>query len=239
MKTHIYVILVLFWAAPTLLRAQQDHVRYVMPQVSGVIEELQKEAAAEQAVEDSVTGAIRARQDRVNEADDSTWLQLRLDFSQVARPESPSDFKSEFHFPPIGQFRTGACWCFSTTSFLESEIFRQTGEKIKLSEMFTIYYEYVEKARRYVRERGDFWNDQGSESNAVTRIMKHYGAVPAESYSGKVNDKHFDHTEMAGEVRNYLNFLKQHDYWDEDKAIEAVKLILNKYMGGATAEYLV
>ena len=39
------------------------------------------------------------------------------------------------YLPVISQDRTGTCWSFSTSSFLESEIIRLTGKKIDLSEM--------------------------------------------------------------------------------------------------------
>ena len=38
--------------------------------------------------------------------------------------------------PVISQGRTGTCWSFSSTSFLESEIIRLTGKQIDLSEMY-------------------------------------------------------------------------------------------------------
>jgi bleomycin hydrolase len=57
------------------------------------------------------------------------------------------------HNPPISQGNTGTCWCFSTSSMLESDAFRINGIKVMLSEMYTVYWEYVEKALRYVKER--------------------------------------------------------------------------------------
>ena len=40
--------------------------------------------------------------------------------------------------PVISQGRTGTCWSFSSTSFLDSEIIRLTGKKVDLSEMYTV-----------------------------------------------------------------------------------------------------
>ncbi|MBT8321143.1 MAG: aminopeptidase, partial [Eudoraea sp.] len=48
--------------------------------------------------------------------------------------------------PVISQGRTGTCWSFSGTSFLESEIIRLTGEQIDLSEMYTVRNTYPKKA---------------------------------------------------------------------------------------------
>mgnify|MGYP000914173933 FL=1 len=94
-----------------------------------------------------------------------------IDLTGVELPNKIAQYKTTgFYFPPISQGNTGTCWAFSTTSFYESEVSRITGQKIKLSEMFTVYWEYVEKAKRFVRERGNSLFDQGSEANAVTRI---------------------------------------------------------------------
>jgi len=157
---------------------------------------------------------------------------LSLDFSQIDKPTSLEEFTQYFHFPPIRQYRTGTCWCFSTTSFLESELKRLGRGEIKLSEMYTVYWEYVEKARRFIREKGKSYLGQGSEHNAVIARMKQYGAVPAEAYTGLVNGRtEHDHSQLFREFKNYLEFCRQNEYWDEDQAIAYVKSILNKHLG--------
>ena len=50
--------------------------------------------------------------------------------------------------------------------------------------MYTVYWEYVEKAKRYIKERGNSAFEEGSEANAVPRIWKMYGIVPDEAYTG-------------------------------------------------------
>lgn len=109
---------------------------------------------------------------------------LTMDFSKVEKPTSLESFKTLFHFPPLRQDTTGTCWCFSTTSFLESEIKRLGRGEVKLSEMFTVYHEYIEKARRFVREKGNSAFAEGSEANAVIERMKQYGAVRETDYTG-------------------------------------------------------
>ena len=69
--------------------------------------------------------------------------------------DSPDDFKKVWFFDPVSQGKTGTCWCFATISFLESELYRVHGKKIKLSEMYIVYMDYVERAKAFVRERGD------------------------------------------------------------------------------------
>ena len=86
---------------------------------------------------------------------------------------------------PISQGNTGTCWCFSTTSFYESEIYRMTGKNINLSELYPVYFEYIEKVKGYISTRGNTHLGEGSETNAVQRMMEMYGIVPFDVYEGK------------------------------------------------------
>lgn len=157
---------------------------------------------------------------------------LSLDFSKIDRPASVFEFQQVFHQPPIRQYRTGTCWCFATTSFLESELKRLGRGEFKLSEMYTVYWEYVEKARRFIKEKGNSFLGEGSEHNAVIARMKQYGAVPESAYTGLLPGKtEHDHSALFAELNNYLEFCKKNQYWDEEKAIAYVKLILNKHLG--------
>ena len=157
---------------------------------------------------------------------------LTTDFSKIKKPSSPQAFEQIFHFSPIRQDTTGTCWCFSTTSFLESEIYRIHKKEIKLSEMYTVYWEYVEKARRFIKKKGDSAFEEGSEDNAVINRIKQYGIVRESDYNGLlVGQTKYNHSKMVKEMRNYLKFLKKNSYWDEEIALSNIKLILNKYMG--------
>lgn len=157
---------------------------------------------------------------------------FRVDFSKVDPPQSLEEFKTSFYNPPVSQGRTGTCWCFSTTSFFESEINRISGKKVKLSELFTVYNEYIEKAIRYIRERGDSEFSEGSEANAVTRLWKKYGVVPAEAYSGMLPGQKFhDHEKMIQEMQSYLKNVKANYAWNEEEAVNTIKSILNHYLG--------
>lgn len=162
---------------------------------------------------------------------------LSIDFSRTDRPASLDEFQKISHLPPIRQYRTGTCWSFSTTSFLESELIRLGRGEFKLSELYTVYWEYVEKARRFIREKGKSFLGEGSEHNAVFLRMKEYGAVPAGAYTGLLPGKtEHDHSALFKEVRDYLDFCQKNEYWDEEKAIAYVRLILNKHLGEPPSE---
>jgi len=155
-----------------------------------------------------------------------------MDQSGMNLPNDPSLYKTQWHFDPISQGNTGTCWCFSTTSMYESEVKRLSGREIKISEMFTVYWEYVEKARGFVRTRGESLFDEGSEGNAVARIYKMYGAVPEKVYNGLTGGRKFyDHGDMMKEMRGYLMSVKKSNAWNEEAVLATIKNIMNHYMG--------
>lgn len=157
---------------------------------------------------------------------------LSFDLSAIPKPASPEVFTQYFHHSPIPQHRTGTCWCFATTSLLESELKRLGRGEFKLSELYTVYWEFVEKAREFIRTKGDMFLGHGSEHNAVIRQMKKYGAVPAEAYTGLLaGQTEHDHSSLFEELRKYLMFCKENEYWDEDKAMAYVRSILDKHLG--------
>ena len=157
---------------------------------------------------------------------------LKMDFTVVGAPASPGEFTQYWHNPPVSQGLSGMCWCFSATSYFESEIYRLTKRAIKLSELYTVYWEYVEKARRFVRERGNSEFGEGSESNAVPRIWRKYGIVPAEAYTGlKPGQKFHDHGPLFAEMRDYLRSVKNQNAWNEEQVTGTIREILNHYLG--------
>lgn len=157
---------------------------------------------------------------------------LTMDFSGITHPASVADCDPVFHTPPVRQDTTSTCWCFSGLSFVESELVRLGRPPVKLSEMYVVYWEYVEKARRWVREKGNSEFGEGSEQEAVLLRMKEYGIVPVSDYSGLLNGavKH-NHGKLFGELRDFLSYLKAHDNWDEAYALANVRLILDRHMG--------
>jgi len=155
-----------------------------------------------------------------------------MDQSGMDLPNDKTLYTSEWCQPTESQGNGGTCWCFSTNSMIESEIFRQTGNKVELSEMFTVYWEYVEKARQFIEKRGDSHFSEGSEANAVTRLMKWYGAVPKSAYSGLLHGRKFHtHAEMMKEMQGFLTSMKESEAWNMDYGLETIKAIMNHHMG--------
>ena len=113
-----------------------------------------------------------------------TEKRFQADLSGMSLPNKVSLYQKEWHLPPVSQGNTNTCWSFSTTSFFESEVHRLTGQEVKLSEMYPVYWEYVERAKRFVSERGNSAFAEGSEANALIREYNEYGIVPKEVYPG-------------------------------------------------------
>lgn len=82
------------------------------------------------------------------------------------------------------QYRSGTCWCFSALSFVESEIIRQKGIEVDLSEMFVVNHAYFDRAVKYIRLDGKLGFSAGSSFGDVFEVIKAYGIVPQDVYSG-------------------------------------------------------
>jgi bleomycin hydrolase len=164
-----------------------------------------------------------------------------VDLTNTSLPNKFDLYKNrQWHTAPVSQGNTNTCWCFSTTSFLESEAYRINKIQVRLSEMYSVYWEYVEKVKRYIEQRGNSAFAEGSEANAVTRMWKKYGIVPLEAYSGLLEGrKYHNHEAMFNEMNIYLNSLKANSDWDEDAAIATAKSIMNHYMGVPPSEITV
>ena len=157
---------------------------------------------------------------------------FKMDQTGLDVPKEISEFTTVWCNAPLSQGRSGMCWCFATSSFYEAEIFRLTKQQIKLSELHTVYWEHVEKARECVRTRGSSFFGQGSETNAVARMMKKYGIVPAASYTGIKNGQKFhDHKNMFNEMKHFLGTVKRDNAWNEEEVLITIKSILDYYIG--------
>ncbi len=157
---------------------------------------------------------------------------LTTELGPVDRPSSPAEFTQLAHLPPVRQGRTGTCWSFATTSLLESEARRLGRAEVKLSEIYTVYWEYVEKARRFIRNKGDSFLGQGSESNSAIERLKTYGMVRNSDYPGLPPDRtDHDHGQLFREFREALEDFRARADWDEARALARVRAVLDSHLG--------
>src|SRR5574344_2124194 len=140
--------------------------------------------------------------------------------AQPAQPaEKPQNEEGGFQFKTIkelpvtkvqNQASSGTCWCFSTISFLESEMIRNgyKGDDLNLSEMFVISHAYADKAVKYIRVDGNLNFAGGSSFGDVLTVYKTYGAVP-ETYMPGLNygETRHVHGELDAVLKGYVSAL--------------------------------
>lgn len=154
------------------------------------------------------------------------------DMAKVKLNNDLKKYHTIWRQPPVSQGNTGTCWSFGATSMFESEIWRMTGKSVKLSEMYFVYWEYVERATDFVSTRGKTYFAEGSESNALIRLMEKYGCVPWQAYSGMLPGQTVHHhEEMLKEMNLYLESVRLKNVWNEEIVNQNIQAILDRYMG--------
>lgn len=141
--------------------------------------------------------------------------------------------------PVKSQDRTGTCWSFATSSFLESEAIRLGKGPQDFSEMFVVRNIYKDKARNYILRQGKANFSQGSLSHDLMRVIGKSGMVPESAYSGKLdgNKKH-DHAEMEAVLKGMLDgVLKQKRL--SKKWSKAFDKVVDVYLGEAPNEFII
>lgn len=105
------------------------------------------------------------------------------------------------------QNQTGTCWSFSSLSFFESELIRMgKGKDFNLSEMFVARKAYPLKADNFVRMHGHTNFGEGGGFPDVIHVMRTYGMVPEEAYTGKKNPKDpHNHATLEATLKGILN----------------------------------
>lgn len=160
--------------------------------------------------------------------------------AQRARPLAPEDFTIEVNLertPVLSQGNTGTCWCFATTSFLESEVKRLKGETVDLSEIYGVHAAWLEKAELFVRLHGKAQLGQGGLSHDLIAVAREYGVVPASAYSGLREGKaDHDHGELEKVLQTllpiYATGSRPSDEWPD-----AVRGIVDAYLGKPPATF--
>lgn len=146
----------------------------------------------------------------------------------------------EVKYSPIkNQAKTGTCWCFSTTSFLESELLRTGKGEFDLSEMFVVRNTYPKKAENFIRNAGTANFGEGGQAHDVINQIREYGIVPEQVYTGmNIDEPKHNHEEMSAVLDNMLKAVnnkrggKVTPRWEE-----AFNSVLDVYLGKVPTQF--
>jgi len=86
--------------------------------------------------------------------------------------------------PVKNQSATGTCWCFATTSFIESELLRMGKGEYDLSEMFIIRQNYLDRLKDNYLRQGAGNIEDGGNGHDFLYAFSEAGIVPDEVYTG-------------------------------------------------------
>lgn len=100
--------------------------------------------------------------------------------------------------PVKDQARTGTCWCFATTAFMESELIRTGKGEFDLSEMYVVYQNYLNRLQDNYLRNGKGNIGEGSIAHMLIDVYRSNGIVPEEVYNGiQYNSDFHNHTELS------------------------------------------
>lgn len=135
------------------------------------------------------------------------------------------------------QQKTGTCWSFASSSFLESELMRLGKGEHNLSEMFVVRNIYLAKAWNYFYRHGKTNFSEGGLAHDILLAIQKYGLVPEEVYNGRngTNNPH-DHSEMSKLLKAILEATVKQKR-PSSNWINAYSAVLDTYMGEAPKEF--
>jgi len=137
------------------------------------------------------------------------------------------------------QQKTGTCWSFATTSFLESEAIRMGQKDIDLSEMYVVYNIYKDKAANYVLRQGKANFSQGALAHDLIRAVDKHGVIPESVYSGRDNKvESYNHSELEKGLKGFLDGIISANKIDSYNWQNAVEAILDVYMGDTPESFV-
>ena len=139
--------------------------------------------------------------------------------------------------PVKNQAATGTCWCFATTSFMESELLRMGKGEYDLSEMFIVRQKYMNQLQDNYLRRGEGNIGQGSLTHTFKNAYRQVGIVPEEVYKGiNYNSERHNHSEMV----QYMKAIADVAVKNKKRSPEYDKLIQNlfdTYLGQLPATF--
>lgn len=134
------------------------------------------------------------------------------------------------------QHKAGTCWSYATTSFVETEIMRTSKKDMDLSEIYFVYYAYLQKADNYVRLHGKANFSAGGQAHDVMNVIRDHGFITDAEYRGIILgfDNHV-HAEFDNVLYGIVSNVKKNPSGHLSKAWKSgYQQLLNSYIGDAT-----
>lgn len=135
--------------------------------------------------------------------------------------------------PVKSQGKSGTCWAFATTSFVETELLRIGNDELDISEMFTVRHKHLSMAENYIRYHGSANFGDGGQAHDLLDVIDEYGFVPEKVYDGKnIGLEIHNHGEMTTVIKSMLDaILKKKSGKLTPKWDDAIESVLNIYLG--------
>ncbi len=137
------------------------------------------------------------------------------------------------------QARSGTCWSFAATSFIEAEILRKGNDSLDLSEMYFVREAYPAKADLYVRYHGSSNYSPGGQAHDVLNVVRESGFIPEDYYNGLVlGDDHHVHGELDAISQAYLDaVIKNRNRKLSPVWPEAFNGLMDAYLGNVPEKF--
>jgi len=165
---------------------------------------------------------------------------LLMPLAAQNRNTQPAKADEGYKFTPVvdlkatsvkNQSATGTCWCFATTSFIESELLRMGKGEYDLSEMYVVRMNYVDRLKDNYLRRGKGNLGPGSLAHDWMRVFTDYGMLPDEVYAGL---NYGSPTHNHSELQSFISAIaavpvERRKESDQYRAI--VNSVLDTYLG--------
>lgn len=133
--------------------------------------------------------------------------------------------------PVKNQASTGTCWCFATTSFIESELLRMGKGEYDLSEMYIVRMNYINRLKDNYLRRGKGNLGPGSLAHDWMRVFSENGIVPDEVYTGlNYGSPTHNHSELQSFI-NAVAAVPVERRKESPQYYSIVNAILDTYLG--------
>ncbi|HEU5126146.1 MAG TPA: C1 family peptidase [Verrucomicrobiae bacterium] len=130
------------------------------------------------------------------------------------------------------QGMSGTCWSFVGTSFLESELLRETGQEFDLSEMFVVRNAYFEKARNYILRQGTARFTEGGLVHDVLISAAKHGIATEDYYSGLLKGQTVhDHRKLFPALKEIVERHANPDQTPQGNWRNEFASVLDQYLG--------